>query len=81
MEDEAGMSPVLAPKKQDIPKEEQVEDSPVKPTPTGTAKGVSPASKASKGKRKLNGDDNKVPNSAPSKKAKAEVVRHFLHPC
>lgn len=78
MEDEVRMSPVLAPKQKDIPKEEQVEESPVKPTPTATTKGVSPASKASKGKRKLNGDDTKGLNSTPSKKMKAEIVCHFL---
>ncbi|OWM76653.1 transcription initiation factor IIF subunit alpha [Punica granatum] len=73
MEDEVGMSPVLAPKQKDILKEEPIEDSPVKkPTPTGTTKGVSPASKASKAKRKLNSDETKGPNGAPSKKVKAE---------
>ncbi|KAK4771704.1 hypothetical protein SAY86_013479 [Trapa natans] len=72
MENDVGISSIL-PKQKDIPKEEQVEESPVKPTPPATTKGVLPASKPSKGKRKLNGDDTKGTNSAPLKKVKAEI--------
>ncbi|KAK4764949.1 hypothetical protein SAY86_026039 [Trapa natans] len=70
---EVCISSILPPRQKDIPKEEQVEESPVKPTPPATTKGVSPASKASKGKRKLNADDTKGTNSTPSKKVKAEI--------
>lgn len=82
MDDEVagnGISPVLAPKQKDVPKEEPVEDTPTKAAAVtaGSSKGVSPASKTSKGKRKLNSDDAKPSSNAPSsKKVKTEAVCH-----
>lgn len=65
-------SPVLAPKQNDQPKDEPVDNSPAKPTPSsGHARSTPPASK-SKQKRKSGGDDAKTSGSAASKKAKVE---------
>jgi transcription initiation factor TFIIF subunit alpha len=75
MEDEIGLSPVLAPKQKDAPKEEPAETSPVKTAPSGSARGTPSTSKSAKSKRKLNGEDAKASNSAPSKKVKTENVR------
>ncbi|XP_010270094.1 PREDICTED: transcription initiation factor IIF subunit alpha-like [Nelumbo nucifera] len=72
MEDEMGMSPVLAPKQKDSPKEEPADSSPSKPVPSGSARGTPSTSKSSKSKRKSAGDDGKVPNGAPAKKGKFE---------
>ncbi|KAI4365039.1 hypothetical protein MLD38_021059 [Melastoma candidum] len=72
-EDEVGLSPVLAPKQREVPKEEPAEESPAKPAPSATSKGTPPTSKSSKGKRKLNGDDAKASNGAPPKKVKPET--------
>lgn len=77
MEDEIGLSPVLAPKQKDAPKEEPAETSPVKTAPSGSARGTPSTSKSGKSKRKLNGEDAKASNSAPSKKVKTENVRVF----
>ncbi|XP_044968971.1 transcription initiation factor IIF subunit alpha isoform X3 [Hordeum vulgare subsp. vulgare] len=63
-------SPVLAPKQTDQPKDEPVDTSPAKPTPSsGHARSTPPASK-SKQKRKSGGDDAKSSSGAASKKAK-----------
>lgn len=75
MEDEIGLSPVLAPKQKDAPKEEPAENSPVKTAPSGSARGTPSTSKSAKAKRKLNGDDAKASNGAPPKKVKTENVR------
>ncbi|XP_062161501.1 transcription initiation factor IIF subunit alpha [Alnus glutinosa] len=72
MEDEIGLSPVLAPKQKDAPKEEPAENSPVKTVPSGSARGTPSASKSAKAKRKLNGDDAKASSGAPPKKVKTE---------
>ncbi|KAE7995293.1 hypothetical protein FH972_000110 [Carpinus fangiana] len=72
MEDEIGLSPVLAPKQKDAPKEEPAETSPVKTAPSGSTRGTPSTSKSAKSKRKLNGEDAKASNSAPSKKVKTE---------
>ncbi|XP_037460496.1 transcription initiation factor IIF subunit alpha-like isoform X1 [Triticum dicoccoides] len=65
-------SPVLAPKQTDQPKDEPVDNSPAKPTPSsGHARSTPPASK-SKQKRKSGGDDAKASSGAASKKAKVE---------
>ncbi|KAL9373399.1 hypothetical protein Peur_033019 [Populus x canadensis] len=67
------ISPVLAPKQKDVvPKEEAADNSPAKPTPSGSAKGTPSTSKSAKGKRKLNGEDAKSSNGAPVKKVKTE---------
>lgn len=74
MEDDT--SPVLAPKQKDAPKEEPVDNSPLKQSSSGSARGTPHTSK-SKGKRKTNGDDVKASNNgAPPKKVKTENV-HF----
>ncbi|XP_059663147.1 transcription initiation factor IIF subunit alpha [Cornus florida] len=70
-DDEIGLSPVLAPKQKEAPKEEPVDNSPLKPASTGSARGTPPTSKSAKGKRKTNGDD-KPSNGAPPKKVKTE---------
>ncbi|KAM7495588.1 hypothetical protein LguiB_030197 [Lonicera macranthoides] len=74
MEDEVGLSPVLAPKQKDAPKEEPVDNSPSKPATatTGSARSTPSSSKSAKGKRKTNGDDTKATNGAPTKKVKTE---------
>ncbi|XAR53838.1 Ubiquitinyl hydrolase 1 [Bertholletia excelsa] len=72
VEDDVGFSPVLAPKQKDVPKEEPVDNSPAKPSPSGSARGTPNTSKSAKGKRKINGDDAKPSNGAPPKKVKTE---------
>ncbi|CAK9156850.1 unnamed protein product [Ilex paraguariensis] len=72
IEDEVGLSPVLAPKQKDAPKEEPVDNSPLKSASSGSARGTPSTSKSSKAKRKVNGEDAKVTNGAPPKKAKTE---------
>ncbi|KAF7116444.1 hypothetical protein RHSIM_RhsimUnG0028500 [Rhododendron simsii] len=70
MEDDT--SPVLAPKQKDAPKEEPVDNSPLKQASSGSARGT-PTTSKSKGKRKTNGDDVKASNNgAPPKKVKTE---------
>jgi hypothetical protein len=67
-------SPVLAPKQKDQPKDEPVDNSPAKPTPSsGHARSTPPASK-SKQKRKAGGDDAKTSGGTASKKVKVESV-------
>lgn len=70
-EDEIGLSPVLAPKQKDVPKEEPADNSPMKSAPA-SARSTPPTSKSSKGKRKSNGDDMKTTNGGPPKKVKTE---------
>ncbi|CAL5344415.1 unnamed protein product [Camellia sinensis] len=70
MEDD--ISPVLAPKQKDAPKEEPVDNSPLKPASSGSARGTPTTSKSAKGKRKVSGDDAKANNGAPPKKVKTE---------
>ena len=72
-----GFSPVLAPKPKDAPKEETVDNSPLKAASSGSARGTPTTSKSTKGKRKTNGDDAKASNGGgPAKKVKTENV-HF----
>ncbi|KAF7803826.1 Transcription initiation factor IIF subunit alpha [Senna tora] len=71
MDDEVGIPPLTAPKQKDAPKEEPVDNSPLKPAPSGPARGTPPSSKSSKGKRKAN-EDTKANNSTPPKKVKTE---------
>lgn len=76
MDDEGGVPPATATKQKE-PKEEPVDNSPSKPTATGSARGT-PTSKSSKGKRKAN-EETKPSNSVPPKKVKTEnVSRCFL---
>ncbi|KAL2341357.1 hypothetical protein Fmac_009297 [Flemingia macrophylla] len=72
MDDEVGVPPMIAPKQKDALKEEPVENSPSKPTATGSARGTpSSASKSSKGKRKST-EEAKPTNGATPKKVKTE---------
>ncbi|KAH7545291.1 hypothetical protein FEM48_Zijuj01G0078100 [Ziziphus jujuba var. spinosa] len=71
MEDEIGLPPAVTTKKE-APKEEPADSTPVKPVPSGSAKGTPSSSKSSKTKRKLNVDDAKSSNGAPPKKVKTE---------
>lgn len=72
MEDD--ISPVLAPKQKEALKEEPAENTstPPKPVASGSARGTPSTSKSAKGKRKINGEESKVSNSAPLKKVKSE---------
>ncbi|PSS04675.1 Transcription initiation factor IIF subunit alpha like [Actinidia chinensis var. chinensis] len=70
--DDDGFSPVLAPKPKDAPKEEPVDNSPLKAASSGSARGTPATSKSTKGKRKTNGDDAKASNGGPAKKVKTE---------
>ncbi|PON91348.1 Transcription initiation factor [Trema orientale] len=79
MDDEIGVSPTVAPKK-DGPKEEPADNSPLKSTPPSSAKGTPSNSKSAKGKRKLNGDDAKPSNGAPPKKVKTENEQKASEP-
>jgi len=67
MEDETVMSPVLAPKQKDGPKEEPADNSPLKTAPAGSARGTPSTSKA-KAKKKSTSDDVKTTSSTPAKK-------------
>ncbi|CAM8936343.1 unnamed protein product [Rhodiola kirilowii] len=71
VDDEAIPSSDLTPKKE--AKEEPADNSPSKSVIPGAAKGGTPTNlKSTKGKRKLNGDDSKTPNTVPPKKVKTE---------
>ena len=72
MDDDNGMSPVLAPKQKAV-KTEPAENSPSKPLPTGSSL-ETPTSKSSKAKRKPGSDHIKSPNGAPAKKMKTDNV-------
>lgn len=74
---EEDISPVLAPKPKEAPKEEPVEtSSPLKPAASGSNRGT-PNSKSTKTKRKANGDESKPTNGAPLKKVKTETVSDY----
>ncbi|CAL1377122.1 unnamed protein product [Linum trigynum] len=68
MEDD--ISPLMAPKRKEVVKEEPVENSPAKATAAGSSKGNASSSKSTKGKRKA--DDSKASNTATPKKVKTE---------
>lgn len=78
-ENETAMSPVLAPKQKDGPKEEPSENSPLKTAPTGSARGTPSASK-SKAKKKSGSEDVKNTNSAPTKKESRPSVKEEPSP-
>ncbi|THU55861.1 hypothetical protein C4D60_Mb11t11120 [Musa balbisiana] len=70
-DDEIGMSPVLAPKQKDAPKDEPTENTPSKAAaPSGSARSTPTTSKSSKAKRKPGSDDVKSNNGLPVKKMK-----------
>ncbi|CAL9147300.1 unnamed protein product [Musa hybrid cultivar] len=72
-DDEIGMSPVLAPKQKDAPKDEPTENTTSKASPPSTSARSSPVtSKSSKSKRKAGSDDAKISNGLPAKKVKAD---------
>ncbi|TYI78113.1 hypothetical protein E1A91_D06G188900v1 [Gossypium mustelinum] len=70
VDDDMNFNPTPAPKQKDAPKEEPADNSPMKPAPSSSARGIPAASKSSKGKRK--GDDTKASNGTPLKKVKSE---------
>lgn len=72
-DDEDGDDDLNLPSKQkDAPKQEPVENSPLKQVPPASARGTPPTSKSSKGKRKANGDSVKSTTATPMKKVKTE---------
>ncbi|KAI4298773.1 hypothetical protein L6164_032291 [Bauhinia variegata] len=71
MDDDVGLLPTVAPKQKDAPKEEPTDGSPLKPAPSGPAKGTPSSSKSTKAKRKLN-EETKASNGAALKKVKTE---------
>lgn len=77
MEDETAMSPVLAPKLKDGPKDEPVDNSPLKPTPAGSTRGT-PSNSKSKAKKKSGSDEVKTTNSALVKKV---MIDNAFHSC
>ncbi|XP_039786916.1 transcription initiation factor IIF subunit alpha-like isoform X2 [Panicum virgatum] len=66
-------SPECAPKQLVVPKNEQVDSNPAKPTPSKHAQGSTPPSKATQ-KRRSGGGDANTSNAAASKKIKTEPV-------
>ncbi|KAK1315711.1 Transcription initiation factor IIF subunit alpha [Acorus calamus] len=72
VEDDAGNSPVLAPKQKDAPKEEPSDNSPSKAAPGGSSRGTPSTSKSGKSKRKHGSDDAKSGNGGSVKKAKTD---------
>ncbi|XP_077221286.1 transcription initiation factor IIF subunit alpha RAP74 isoform X2 [Tasmannia lanceolata] len=68
MDDDVGLSPVLAPKRNDALKDEPTDSSPSKTVPPGSSRGTPSQSKTAKTKRKHGVDDVKTANSAPAKK-------------
>jgi len=66
-------SPECAPKQLVVPKTEQVDSNPSKPTPSTHAQGSTPPSKATQ-KRGSGGGDANTSNAAASKKIKTEPV-------
>ncbi len=68
---------MLAPKQKDQPKDEPVDNSPAKPTPSGHARGTPPASKSKQKRKSGGGDDSKASGGAASKKAKVESVSSY----
>ncbi|KAF9607773.1 hypothetical protein IFM89_000120 [Coptis chinensis] len=74
MDDEIGMSPVLAPKQKDTPKEEPIDNSPSK-TVAGSVKGTPSAPKSAKAKRKSGGDDTKSDSKSSTKDGSASAPR------
>uniref|UniRef100_A0A0C9QUD0 Transcription initiation factor IIF subunit alpha n=1 Tax=Wollemia nobilis TaxID=56998 RepID=A0A0C9QUD0_9CONI len=71
-DDEIGLSPVLAPKQKDTPKEEPVETTPVKEKTQVSAKSTPSTTKSNKGKRKSGNEDVKPSAAGSTKKAKTE---------
>lgn len=79
MEDETAMSPVLAPKQKDGPKDEPTDNSPSKTTPAGSARGT-PSTSKSKAKKKSGSDDAKTTSSASAKKESKPSVKEEPSP-
>ncbi|KAK8946665.1 Transcription initiation factor IIF subunit alpha [Platanthera zijinensis] len=67
MDDETTISPVLAPKQKDAPKDEPADNSPLKPA-SGSVRGTPSSSKPSKSKKKIGSDDGKSVTNTPAKK-------------
>ncbi|WOL15601.1 transcription initiation factor IIF subunit alpha-like [Canna indica] len=72
-DEEIGLSPVLAPKQKDVPKDEPAENTPSKAAPpSGSTRNTPATSKSSKAKRKSGSEDAKTSNGAPAKKSKTD---------
>lgn len=72
VDDEIGLSPVLAPKRKDIPKEEAVETTPTKEKTSASPNATPTTAKSQKGKRKSGSDDAKSSGVVSTKKLKTE---------
>lgn len=72
VDDEIGLSPVLAPKQKDIPKEEPVETTPTKEKTSPSSSATPTTAKSQKGKRKSGSDDVKPSGVGSTKKLKTE---------
>lgn len=72
VDDEIGLSPVLAPKHKDIPKEEPVETTPTKEKASPPSSATPTTAKSQKGKRKPGSDDVKPSGVGSTKKLKIE---------
>lgn len=72
VDDEIGLSPVLAPKQKDIPKEEPIETTPTKEKTSASSNATPTTAKSQKGKRKSGSDDVKSSGAGSTKKLKTE---------
>ncbi|XP_042486592.1 transcription initiation factor IIF subunit alpha-like, partial [Macadamia integrifolia] len=70
MDVEMGLSPVVARKQEDAPKEELADISPSEAGPSGSVRGIPSSSKSSKIKRKSGGDDAEVVTGPPAVKVR-----------
>ncbi|XP_042481065.1 transcription initiation factor IIF subunit alpha-like isoform X2 [Macadamia integrifolia] len=70
MDVEMGLSPVVARKQEDAPKEEPADISPSEAGPSGSVRGIPSSSKSSKIKRKSGGDDAEVVTGPPAVKVR-----------
>eukprot|EP00250_Pteridium_aquilinum_P028593 c37436_g1_i1 orf=57-1688(+) len=79
MENEDNSSPVLAPKRKEVPKEEPGDSTPAKPANAAPGRTTPANTAVSKGKRKAGTDDSKSsPAAASSKKVKTEASQEDI---
>ena len=74
-DNEDNVSPVLAPKRKEVPKEDSMETTPVKAAAVVAGRTTPASSVAPKGKRKAGADESKSGLTASSKKVKAETTQ------
>ena len=79
MDNEDNVSPVLAPKRKEVPKEESMETTPVKTAAAAAGRTTPASSVAPKGKRKAGADESKSVPPASSKKVKAETTQEVKY--